>query len=152
MKRYSRGTILMLSFISLTLFLVIAGLPAMTGGTDIPGTVVIKYIEKQYSPVTFDHARHASLAGSCGRCHHEHIDTRAPMCVKCHSLNSEAFKSTAIKGFHPCSACHKDYSPETPNVPGFKTALHKTCFECHMGIKELGTSPAGCVAMCHTRK
>jgi hypothetical protein len=37
-------------------------------------------------------------------------------------------------------------------MPALKVAFHKKCFECHVGMGELGSSPRGCVQTCHTKK
>ncbi len=140
------------AFTSTGLFIVTAWLPEKSEGTDMPGTIVIKYIQKRYGQVTFDHAMHVDLAGSCGKCHHMHDEKRNATCRECHSLDASMFKASAKQGFLPCSGCHTDYSAETPEIPGLKVALHKKCFECHIGIGEIGSSPQGCVKTCHVRK
>ena len=127
-------------------------LSGMVEGMEIPGTIVIDHIQKQYSPVTFDHTMHAELAGNCGKCHHQHSEKMISVCKECHALNADAFKSSVKEGFLPCSGCHSDYSPEAPGMPSLKVALHKKCFECHVGIGELGSSPRGCAQTCHTKK
>lgn len=137
-------------FASLFLLAVMAG-PASSEGVEMPGTIVIKYIQNNYGPVTFDHAMHAGMADSCGECHHSHDKEINSTCSGCHMLNSDTFKSSANQGFLPCSGCHTDYSPEEPGMPGLKVALHRKCFKCHVGMGELGSSPSGCVEMCHTR-
>jgi hypothetical protein len=137
---------------SLGLFMVMAVPLARVEGTNMPGTIIIKYVQKQYAPVTFDHALHTTLAGSCGKCHHMHNEEMNSTCSGCHSLNANQFKVSANRGFPPCRACHKEFSPKAPNMPGLKVALHKKCFECHVGIGELGASPEGCVKTCHARK
>lgn len=116
-----------------------------------PDTIVIKHIQNKYGPVTFDHMMHVDMAESCGECHHIHNDKINSTCSQCHALNPDTFRASVKQGFPPCSRCHMDYSPETPWMPGLKVALHKKCFGCHVGIGELGSSPAGCVEMCHTR-
>ena len=135
-------------FIFLLLLAVTAG-PAGSEGVDIPDTIIIKYIQDKYGPVTFDHMMHHDIAESCGECHHIHNEEVNSMCSDCHSLDSDAFKSSVNTGFPPCSGCHMDYSPEEPEMPGLKVALHKKCFGCHVGMGELGYSPAGCVKTCH---
>lgn len=118
----------------------------------IPGTVNIQYIQKQYGPVVFDHTKHAAMSGSCGKCHHSHNETINSSCRECHALDAGTFKSTAKQAFLPCSACHSTYSPDAPGMPGLKVAFHKKCFECHLGMGELGSSPAGCAKTCHARQ
>lgn len=140
------------TLVSLGLLTALAGLPEKLEGTDMPGTIVIKHVQDRYGPVTFDHTLHTTLAGSCGKCHHEHNEKTNSTCSGCHSLTADKFKASATHGFPPCSSCHGDYSPESPGMPGLKVALHKKCFECHLGIGELGSSPKGCVKTCHAKK
>jgi hypothetical protein len=137
-------------FAFLLLLALMAG-PASSEGVEMPDTIIIKYIQKEYSPVTFDHAMHADMADSCGVCHHIHDMRINTTCSNCHLLDSDAFKSSANHGFPPCSGCHMDYSLDEPGMPGLKVALHRKCFGCHVGMGELGSSPSGCVEMCHTR-
>ena len=137
-------------FASLLLLAVIAGL-AGSEGVDMPDTIIIKYIQKEYDPVAFDHTMHADMADSCGECHHIHDQEVNSTCSDCHLLNSETFRSSASHGFPPCSDCHTEYSLEEPWMPGLKVALHRKCFGCHIGMNELGSSPSGCVEMCHAR-
>ncbi len=120
-------------------------------GIEMPGTIVLDSIQKTYGPVTFDHAMHAGFAGSCAKCHHQHNEKSIAVCKECHDLDTAVFRSSALQGFLPCNGCHLDYSPETPGVPGLKVALHKKCFQCHIGINELGVSPRGCTETCHTK-
>ena len=139
-----------------TVFAFLFLLAVMTGsagseGVEMPDIIIIKYIQKEYSPVTFDHTMHADMADSCGECHHIHNMEINSTCSNCHLINSDAFKSSANQGFPPCSKCHMDYSLEEPGMPGLKVALHRKCFGCHVGMGELGSSPEGCVEMCHTR-
>jgi len=132
--------------------LIVKVMPVMVEAMEMPGTIVIDHIQKQYSPVTFDHAMHAGLAENCGKCHHQHSEKMISVCKECHALNADAFKSSAKEGFLPCSGCHSDYSADAPGMPGLKVAFHKKCFECHVGIGELGSSPRGCSQTCHTKK
>lgn len=120
-------------------------------GLNMPRKIIIKHIQKEYSAVKFDHSTHVSLASGCGQCHHMHNDKQNSTCKECHAINSASFKSSVKEGFLPCSACHTDNSADSPGVPGLKVALHKKCFECHIGIGDLGVSPQGCVRTCHTK-
>lgn len=138
--------------VSLCFFAAIGGSPAAVEGTQMPGTIVINYLERMYGPVTFDHALHTGLAGSCGTCHHGHNEKMNATCRECHTLSAEKFRASANQGFLPCSGCHADNSADAPGMPGLKVALHKKCFECHVGIGELGSSPQGCVKTCHSKK
>ena len=129
-----------------------ASSPARGEGKAMPDTIVIKYLSKQYGPVTFQHAMHAALAGGCGKCHHQHNEKANAACRECHALSARAFKASVTHGFAACGSCHSEASPEMPEMPGLKTALHKKCFECHTGLGELGSSPEGCVKTCHAKK
>ena len=124
----------------------------LAGGPEIPGTITIDSLQKQYGPVTFDHTMHAGLAENCGKCHHQHNDKMVASCKECHTIEPSAFKASAKQGFLPCSGCHTEYSPDSPDMPGLKVALHKKCFQCHVGTGKLGTSPAGCAETCHSKK
>lgn len=151
MKATRLSICITVTFIGLFAFL--SGSSAGIDGTKkIPGTIDIKYIQKQYEPVAFNHSKHAAIAGSCGKCHHMHDEKISSTCRQCHALDAEAFKSSAKQAFLPCSACHTDYSPESPGMPGLKTALHKKCFECHKGRGDIGSSPSGCAKTCHVKK
>jgi hypothetical protein len=35
--------------------------------------------------------------------------------------------------------------------PGLKIALHRTCFQCHKGMGDIGTDPKGCTQICHAK-
>lgn len=120
-------------------------------GATVPDTIIMDDIQKEFGPVTFEHSMHVEIAENCGACHHIHNERVNSTCGDCHALDSAAFKGSATEGFPPCSSCHMDYSPEEPEVPGLKVALHKTCFGCHVGMGDLGVSPAGCAEMCHAR-
>jgi hypothetical protein len=140
------------ALVSLVACAVLAGFPPAVDGKQMPGTIVINHLENRYGPVTFDHALHTGLAGSCGKCHHGHNEKMNATCRECHTLSADKFRASANQGFLPCSGCHTDYSPDTPAMPGLKVALHKKCFECHVGVGELGSSPEGCVKTCHAKK
>jgi hypothetical protein len=138
--------------IALLGMLLLKGVTRIVEAVEIPGTIVIDHIQKQYGSVTFDHTMHAGLAGNCGKCHHQHSEKTISVCKECHALNADAFKSSVKEGFLPCSGCHSEYSPDAPGMPSLKVAFHKKCFECHVGIGELGSSPRGCSQTCHTKK
>jgi hypothetical protein len=138
---------------SLLLFAFLSGLSAEVDAVKkMPGAIDIKYIQKYYGPVAFNHSKHAAMAGTCGKCHHSHNEKINSACRECHALDVGIFKSSAKQAFLPCSVCHTSYSPEEPGMPGLKVALHKKCFECHIGMRELGSSPSGCVKTCHAKK
>jgi len=154
MKTYTAKMLLLAgaTMAFLWLLAVMIGSPARAEGKEMPDTIVIKYLKKQYGPVVFNHTMHAAIAGSCGKCHHQHNDKARSTCNECHALNGDTFKASVKQSFTACSACHTEYSPEMPEMPGLKVALHKKCFECHVGIGELGSSPRGCVKTCHAKK
>lgn len=126
--------------------------PARVDGKEMPGIIVIKYLENNYRPVKFNHAMHATLAGDCGMCHHQHDEKARASCKECHALSAGAFKASLKQSFAACSSCHSDPSPEMPEMPGLKVALHKKCFQCHVGLGDLGSTPGACVKTCHAKK
>jgi hypothetical protein len=117
-----------------------------------PGTVTLDSLSDQYEPVTFDHEMHVMAAEECAQCHHQHGSRVTRSCGDCHTLNSEAFRRTAVHTFMPCKDCHGAYNPETPQMPGLKGAYHRTCFACHRGMGQVGLDPAGCTEMCHATR
>ena len=137
---------------ALLAMLIMIGGHGLVAGMEMPGSIILDHIQKQYSPVKFDHAMHAGLAESCSKCHHQHNDKTISVCKECHTFDSGTFRSSVMQGFLPCNGCHSDYSAETPSMPSLKVALHKKCFQCHIGIGELGSSPRGCKETCHTKK
>lgn len=154
MKKYALVKLRLLIAAALTFagtVVIMTGSPAKVQGVDSPGAITIKHIQDRYGPVVFDHAMHEAIAEGCGTCHHSHNDKNNSTCRECHALAADAFKASASHGFMACSACHSDYSPDMPEMPGLKVAFHKKCFQCHVGIGELGSSPAGCVQTCHSR-
>jgi hypothetical protein len=125
-----------------------AGASAESGSA--PGTVVLDSLAERYGPVTFDHTMHTYVADQCGSCHHVHNPDKTTSCGGCHDIGPEDFKEAATSRFLACSACHGEYDPEVPSIPGLKVAYHKQCFSCHRGSGELGTSPKACAQKCHT--
>lgn len=152
MKKYRVRTLWLLAFVVLAFIAAtsISGSREAAEGISTPDTIVLKYIQNKYGPVVFNHSMHASLAGNCSKCHHQHDEKARAECKRCHVLNIEALRTSNL-GFLPCSGCHSGFSPDTPGMPDLKTALHKACFECHKGIGELGFSPMGCARTCHAR-
>ncbi len=117
-----------------------------------PGVVVLDSLSDQYDAVTFDHEMHVMAAEECAQCHHQHGSRVTRACGDCHTLNSEVFKRTVVHTFMPCKDCHGQYNPDTPQMPGLKGAYHRTCFECHRGMGQLGLDPTGCTEMCHAKR
>lgn len=132
---------------SLGLFALAA--PERIEGKEMPGVIVLKKIKDKYRPVTFNHELHAAIAGNCGTCHHQHDEKARSSCKECHAMNAGALKASLKQSFTACSACHSDPSPDMPEMPGLKVALHKKCFQCHVGIGDLGATPAACTKTCH---
>ena len=118
----------------------------------LPGVTTLDSLSDKYEPVKFDHAKHTTLAGHCGTCHHQHGTFSTLPCKECHSLNSAAFKNSVVNNFMACKNCHGAYDRSNPRMPGLKTAYHQQCFQCHRGMGDVGTSPAGCTNMCHGKK
>ena len=117
-----------------------------------PEVVKLDSLSDTYQSVTFDHAKHASLAGDCGMCHHEHGNNGKLPCKECHAVSPSAFKTSVIRNFQPCKSCHGAYNPAMPQLPGLKAAYHSACFQCHRGMGNVGTDPKGCTEICHALK
>ena len=119
---------------------------------DAPGVRVLDSIKDAYTPVTFDHPKHVSLAGSCAACHHEHSMGDGLPCKQCHKISPETFKNSVTHSFMPCKNCHGVFDRDNAAMPGLKTAYHRQCFKCHRGMADIGTDPKGCTELCHARK
>jgi len=117
----------------------------------LPGVCMLSSISDMYELVTFDHAQHVSIAGKCDACHH-HGNGAASTCQQCHNLNPSVFKNSVVQNFLPCSSCHSAPDPGKPTMPSLKVAYHKTCFECHRGMSDVGLEPKGCTELCHAKK
>jgi hypothetical protein len=117
----------------------------------LPSVRVLGTLSDRYEPVTFDHAKHVSMADKCDACHH-HGNGAASTCSQCHNLSPSAFKNSVVNSFLPCSSCHADPDPGNPVMPGLKVAYHKKCFECHRGMNNVGLDPKGCTELCHAKK
>ncbi len=118
----------------------------------LPGVRVLGSISDKFKPVTFDHAKHVSIADGCATCHHQHQDSKKLNCKECHALDQAAFKNSVKSNFLACSSCHGAPDPAAPAMPGLKVAYHKQCFQCHRGMGNIGTDPKGCAELCHARK
>ncbi|HWR71575.1 MAG TPA: cytochrome c3 family protein, partial [Nitrospirota bacterium] len=126
MKRYTVKTLFFAAcaaLMSLGLLALLMAAPAGVDGKEMPGTIVIKNLSKQYRSVTFDHAMHTAIAGNCGMCHHQHNDKARATCSECHALSADTFKASVKQSFTACSACHSDPSSDMPEMPGLKVAL-----------------------------
>ena len=117
-----------------------------------PGIVKLNSLHGIYAAVNFDHQKHALIAGECSKCHHEHEDSKALTCKNCHSISPSAFRDSVVNSFMACKNCHGAYVPANPEMPGLKVAYHRTCFECHRGMGNIGIDPKGCTQMCHARE
>ena len=138
--------------VALTLVIGIAGRTTAVADGSSPGVRVLNSLMNQYGPVRFDHEKHVSIAGSCAACHHEHKEGSAFSCKSCHSLTPSAFKGSAHQSFTACRNCHGEADPNTPGIPGLKTAYHKQCFQCHRGMAGIGSDPKGCAELCHAKR
>lgn len=132
--------------------LLCATLQAGAGTAKAPEVVTLDSISDAYEPVFFTHDRHVKIAGDCGSCHHEHGNTKSLPCKDCHSIPPESFKNSVTKNFMACRSCHGGANPDTPAMPGLKIALHRTCFQCHKGMGNIGADPKGCTEICHAKK
>ena len=117
-----------------------------------PGVVTLDSISDKYEAVSFDHEKHTSLAGNCGACHHEHGNSGSLPCKDCHAVTPDTFKKSVTNSFVACKNCHVDADRENPAIPGLKVAYHKTCFQCHRGMGNVGVDPKGCAEICHAKK
>ncbi|MFH1532130.1 MAG: cytochrome c3 family protein [Pseudomonadota bacterium] len=106
--------------LTVTMALVLAGAfflaqTQVTAGTAAaPGPVKISHSTKK-GPVTFDHAKHASLA--CAKCHHK---GKEETCFNCHTAEG------------------KDGAPNN------KDAMHNRCKACHSAEKKGPTKCGDC--------
>jgi hypothetical protein len=112
---------------------------------DIPETVEIKALSKQYQPVKLPHRKivqtlvknlkDSKLAGSFHR-------DPGTICQGCHHNSPVAKKPPA------CASCHgQPFDGRNLFKPGLQAAYHLQCMECHkdMGIeKPVATNCTGC--------
>jgi hypothetical protein len=125
-----------------------------TGQTGVsgPGMTQLGSLSNLYEPVAFDHEMHTAIAESCSQCHHQHPSVEALTCGNCHSLKASDFKKSAHGGFLSCRECHDAIDPDEPGKPGLKAAYHRTCFQCHREMGDVGIDPKGCTLKCHAKK
>lgn len=126
-----------------------------TPAAEMGGPVIVELdrLDGPYGPVNFSHKRHATrFADGCGDCHHQHRDFDRLPCKRCHAIDATQFKESVTRSFRPCSSCHGDPDPATPDVPSLKVAYHEVCFGCHKSVGDLGASPKSCDQQCHARK
>ncbi len=117
-----------------------------------PSLVKLDSLSDKYGPVIFNHAKHISIAGNCGMCHHQHGNSGALPCKDCHAVSPSTFKGSVVNNFMACKNCHSNFDPANPNMPGLKAAYHSQCFQCHRGMGNVGIDPKGCTEMCHDKK
>jgi hypothetical protein len=142
-----RKSLILVFLISFCLFPYVS-----TGEGKNPGVVTLDSISDEYEAVRFDHETHTAIAGNCGACHHEHGNNSSLPCKDCHDISPDIFKKSVINSFTACKNCHVDSDPENPAIPALKVAYHKTCFQCHRGMGNVGVDPKGCAEMCHAKK
>ncbi len=127
--------------------------PAQAAETSGPVMVELDRLDGPYEPVMFSHKRHVTrFADGCGDCHHQHREFDKLPCKRCHAIDATQFRESVTRNFRPCSSCHGDPDPATPDVPGLKVAYHEVCFSCHKSVGSLGASPQSCDQQCHARK
>ena len=152
----SHVVIVSLCFILLTFSMVRAedasqSVPA--AGSRSPRSIIkLDSLVNIYKPVIFNHEKHTAIANDCGVCHHQHGKNSSLPCHECHSIKASTFKTSAHGGFMGCKNCHGEYDPATPQIPGLKVAYHRQCFQCHLGMADVGVSPKGCTVMCHDKR
>jgi hypothetical protein len=116
---------------------------------DIPETVLIKTISKQYEPVKMPHRKivkslvdglkESKLAGYFHR-------EPGTVCQSCHHHSPAAKKPPA------CGSCHgQPFDARTPGKPGLMAAYHIQCMECHQQMKVERPVATHCTG-CHKEK
>jgi len=124
----------------------------ISGAAAPHGSVKLDSIKNIYKPVLFNHEKHASIAGDCGKCHHQHGNNSSLPCNECHAMKAQSFKGSVKGNFMACKNCHGTYDPAMPAMPGLKVSYHRQCFQCHWGMGEVGLDPKGCTVMCHDKR
>ena len=150
MKTYFKVVLLL----SVTLFMVTAAKAssAASGSGAAPGIVKLDSVVNEYTPVLFNHEKHISIAGDCGKCHHQHGNNSSLSCHECHRIAASSFRGSVTESFMACKGCHGVYDPASPQMPGLKAAYHRQCFQCHRGMADVGLDPKACAAMCHDKR
>lgn len=118
---------------------------------DVPETVIIGTLSKEYEPSVFPHraiykalvdgtsasamasAFHTSPLSTCAACHHHSpLETLAtpPKCASCHGTDTQ---------------------PVSGNRPSLKVAYHQQCMACHSAMKMEKPAATDCTA-CHAAR
>ncbi len=118
----------------------------------VPKMITLDSLKDKYGAVHFNHSEHVSLAGDCGKCHHQHGSNSSLPCKECHSLSPEQFRKSVINTFIACRNCHDAPDRSNPGMPGLKAAYHEKCFQCHRGMAGIGDDPKACAEMCHAKR
>ncbi len=140
------------------LSLILFGVPSANAETGssvpaaAPGTVTLDSLASKYEPVLFNHEKHVAIAGDCGKCHHQHGNNASAPCHECHRIAASSFRGSVTGSFMACKNCHGVYDPASPGMPGLKTAYHRQCFQCHLGMADVGVDPKACAVMCHDKR
>lgn len=115
---------------------------------DVPDTVDIGAISKQYMPVSFNHSAHVdylkdAAKGDLAKAFHS---GDAALCQGCHH-------HTPVGEAPPkCGTCHgKPFSEQEPKRPGLMAAYHNQCFQCHKAMGVEPVKPTDCKS-CHAPK
>ncbi len=122
--------------------------PTTTRSDFGPKVVVLKQLENLYTPVPFEHARHAEMAemwDRCVMCHHREPEPATqPVTLSTTRPATQADSGTtpACKSCHPVDADQADL-----RRPSLKGAYHRQCLNCHREW----TGENACV-VCHTAK
>ena len=117
-----------------------------------PNVVALDSLKDKYGVVHFNHAEHVSLAGDCGKCHHQHGNNSSLPCKECHAISPEQFRKSLSNTFMACRNCHDAPDRSNPGMPGLKAAYHEKCFQCHRGMAGIGEDPKACAETCHEKR
>lgn len=116
---------------------------------DIPETVTIGRISKQFGPVKLPHRRIITkmLKGvkdsRLARAFHTDPGT---FCQGCHHNSPPAVKPPG------CGNCHgRPFQEQSPAMPGLKAAYHQQCMGCHQRMKIAKPADTACTE-CHKEK
>jgi DnaJ-class molecular chaperone len=116
---------------------------------DIPETVTIKTLTKEYEPVKLPHRKIVNTLFNniknnnlANYFHHE----KGTICQGCHH------NSPAAKKPPGCASCHgRPFNEKDPFKPGLMAAYHRQCMECHKAMDIQKPVATDCTA-CHQKK